>query len=210
MIAHMSRVLTCSALLAITLLPYAVVPTREAAWGFQVRPIITPVSGVSAQPRLSSSKRGVLLSWIERSGETATLKFAERNGSGWTSPKAVASGNNWFVNWADVPSVIRLSDGTLAAHWLQKSGPDAYAYDVRLSYSRDDGKTWSPSFLPHHDGTKSEHGFASLFEMPRGGLGLVWLDGRAMAASHNGHGGGEMSVRFAAYDTDWKQIADTA
>src|SRR5262245_874532 len=156
----MSRVLTCSALLAMTLLTDAVVRTREVPWGVQVRPIVTPVSGVSAQPRLSSSNRGVLLSWIERSGETATLKFAERSGSGWTSPKTVASGRDWFVNWADVPSVIRLSNGTLAAHWLQKSGPDTYAYDVRLSYSRDDGKTWSPSFLPHHDGTKSEHGFA--------------------------------------------------
>ena len=45
--------------------------------------------------------------------------------------------------------------------------------------SSDGGRTWSAPFSPHHDGTKSEHGFASLFEAPGGALGLVWLDGRA-------------------------------
>jgi hypothetical protein len=181
-----------------------------APWSVRVQSIASPARGVSAQPQLSTSSRGVLLSWIERSGETATLRFAERTAGGWTPATAVASGTDWFVNWADVPSVLRMSDGTLAAHWLQKSGSDTYAYDVRLSYSKDDGKTWAPSFLPHHDGTRAEHGFASLVEMPGAGLGVLWLDGRATKAGHDGQGGGDMSIRFAAYDTQWKQIADTA
>jgi hypothetical protein len=123
----------------------------------------------------------------------------------------VASGDDWFVNWADVPSVIRLGDGSLAAHWLQKSAPDTYAYDVRLSYSRDAGRTWAHPFTPHHDGTQTEHGFASLFPMPRGGLGVVWLDGRAMQnGSHDApHPRGAMTVRFATFDDDWKQTAET-
>jgi hypothetical protein len=124
----------------------------------------------------------------------------------------VASGSDWFVNWADVPSVLRLADGTLAAHWLQKSGPDTYAYDVRLSYSTDEGQTWAPSFAPHNDGTTTEHGFASLFQVPGAGLGLVWLDGRAMKpdAGHGGHGAASaaMSLRFAAYGRDWKQSVE--
>ena len=109
------------------------------------------------------STRGVLLSWIERSGDLASLKFSERTTSGWSAPRTIASGRDWFVNWADVPSVLRLPSGALVAHWLQKSAPTTYAYDVRLSYSTDDGKTWSPSFLPHHDGTPTEHGFVSMF-----------------------------------------------
>ena len=32
--------------------------------------------------------------------------------------------------------------------------------------------------MPHHDKTRTQHGFVSMFEMPAGGLGLVWLDGR--------------------------------
>jgi hypothetical protein len=67
---------------------------------------------------------------------------------------------------------------------------------------------------PHNDGTKTEHGFASLFQMPGAGLGLVWLDGRAMktakSAGHDGHGAGEMSVRGAIYDQAGKQLSEGA
>jgi hypothetical protein len=200
-----SLALTATVMAVAQLVPHA------AQQPLEVRQIDTPAAIGSAQPQLTVSSRGVLLSWIERSGDTATLKFAERTKSGWTDARVVATGTDWFVNWADVPSVIRLADNSLYGHWLQKSGPDTYAYDVRLSRSTDDGKTWTPSFTPHHDGTKTEHGFASLFQMPGAGLGLVWLDGRAMKAEgHDGHGGGEMSVRGAVYDTTGKQISETA
>jgi hypothetical protein len=168
----------------------------------------SPAGGGSAQPQLTVSPRGVLLSWIERAGDVATLKFSERTSQGWTAPRTVASGRDWFVNWADVPSVLRLDDGSLYAHWLQKSGAAQYAYDVRLARSNDDGNTWAASFTPHNDRTQTEHGFASLFQMPGAGLGLVWLDGRAMKSGHGEHGGGEMSVRAAIYDPKGAQIAE--
>ena len=173
--------------------------------------LASPAGANSAQPQLSVSSRGVLLSWIEREGPKASLKFSERSATGWTPALTVASGTDWFVNWADVPSVMRLSNGTLAAHWLQKSGPDTYAYDVRLSTSADNGKTWSKPFLPHSDGTRTEHGFASLVELPNAQLGLVWLDGRAMkpGADHGGHDMGAMSVRFASFDKNWKQTTES-
>lgn len=170
--------------------------------------VASPAGPGSAQPQLTVSARGVLLSWIERSGDVASLKFSERKGDGWTPSRTVASGRDWFVNWADVPSVLRLADGSLYGHWLQKSGPDTYAYDVRLARSTDDGQTWTTSFTPHNDGTQTEHGFASLFQMPGAGLGLIWLDGRAMKGGHEGHGGGEMSVRGAIYDQKGKQISE--
>ena len=174
---------------------------RQTLFALTPRPVATPAAAPSAQPQLSVSKRGVLVSSIERSGDLATLQFAERTATGWTAARSVASGRNWFVNWADVPSVLRLPSGAIVAHWLQKSADDTYAYDVRLSHSTDDGQTWSPSVTPHHDGTRTEHGFASLFPMGEG-FGLVWLDGRAMKggeAGHDGHGAGAMSVRFARF-----------
>ncbi len=172
--------------------------------------ITTPAAANSAQPQLSVSSRGVLVSWIERSADLATLRFAERTASGWTAPRTIASGRDWFVNWADVPSALRLPSGAIVAHWLQKSGPSTYAYDVRLSHSTDDGKTWAPSYLPHRDGTQTEHGFASLVPMGEG-FGLVWLDGRAMKSGgeHAEHGGGAMSVYFGQFDKAFKQIAET-
>ena len=182
-------------------------------FALRVRLVDSPAAPNSAQPQLSVSARGVLLSWVEREGARATLKFSERTPTQWSPARVVASGDDWFVNWADVPSVMRLADGMLVSHWLQKSGPGTYAYDVRLSVSKDDGLTWSASFAPHSDGTQTEHGFASLFTMAGGGLGLVWLDGRAMrtgsqtaAASTSG----AMTLRFGAFDRNWKQTAETA
>ena len=184
----------------------------SAAPDIQVQALTSPAGPNSSGPQLTVSTKGVLLSWTERAGATSHLKFAERTSTGWSPVRTAASGADWFVNWADVPSVIRLADGTLAAHWLQKSGPSTYAYDVRLAYSRDEGKTWSASFLPHNDGTKTEHGFASLFQAPGAGLGLVWLDGRAMQAGgghdQHGEGAGAMSLRYAAFDKTWKQMPE--
>src|SRR5687768_6827015 len=80
---------------------------------FVPQAIASPAAGNSAQPQLSVSKRGVLVSWIERAGDLATLKFAERTASGWTAAQTVASGRDWFVNWADVPSVLRLPSGAI-------------------------------------------------------------------------------------------------
>lgn len=200
-------------LLSVVVLPVAVVlgattsasvtAVRGEPQSLRLSALPSPAGPNSEIPQLSVSSRGVLLSWIERSGRTASLKFAERTSGGWSPVRTVASGDNWFVNWADVPSVMRLADGTLVGHWLQKSGASTYAYDVRLAQSSDDGKTWSESFTPHHDGTKTEHGFASLFQVPGAGLGLVWLDGRATAEK-----GGAMTVRYGAFDGSWTQTAD--
>jgi hypothetical protein len=200
-----------SGILIIAVLATAEAVALQTSSAIAPLPITTPAGGNSAQPQLSVSKRGVLVSWIERTGDLATLKFAERTSAGWTAAQTIASGRDWFVNWADVPSVLRLPSGAIVAHWLQKSGPSTYAYDVRLSHSTDDGKTWSASYLPHHDGTPTEHGFASLFPMGEG-FGLVWLDGRAMKGGegHDGHGSGAMSVRFGQFDKSFKQIAETA
>ena len=198
-------------LFAIVLVAAQSQPRGDVSQALTIRPLLTPSTADSGEPQLSASARGVILSWIERRGPQAALRFAERTPEGWSAPRDVASGADWFVNWADVPSVIRLSNGELAAHWLQKSGADTYAYDVRLSHSSDNGQTWSPSFTPHSDGTKTEHGFGSLFQMPGAGLGLVWLDGRAMTAGeHDGHRVGAMSVRFAAFAADWTRTSEVA
>jgi hypothetical protein len=180
----------------------------------RVAPLDSPAAVNSAEPRMSVSAKGVLLSWLERNGATAALKFSERTSAGWSAPKTVASGDDWIVNWADVPSVVRLGDGTLVAQWLQKNKTSSAAYDIRLSRSTDDGKTWSAPATPHHDGTASEHGFASMFSMPAGGTGVVWLDGRA-TAGHAGHdmsagpSAAAMALRFGVFDRTGKQAEET-
>ena len=180
-------------------------------WSLEVVPVTSPAAANSAQPQLSALGSRVVLSWLERSGDNASLRFSDRTDTGWSEPRTVASGANWFVNWADVPSVIPLQHESMAAHWLQKSADSTYAYDVRLAYSRDRGRTWSTSITPHHDGTRTEHGFASLFPMPGQGLGVVWLDGRQMKeGAHEGMNGGDMSLRGALFAPDGSQASETA
>jgi hypothetical protein len=171
----------------------------------KVQPLTLAAPAGSGMPQITISGDRAVVSWLEIAYSGATLKFAERTAAGWTEPRTVASGTDWFVNAADVPSVIRLDDGTLAAHWLIETDPRREAYDVRLAFSKDDGRTWSAATSPHHDGTKTQHGFVSMFPLPGGGLGLVWLDARQTDDPENDN----MSVRASAFDRDGRQLSET-
>ena len=181
---------------------------EPAEWTTTVQRVASPAGENSSEPQLSVSGRGILLSWIERVGTTTSLKFAERTAAGWTAPMTAASGPDWFLSYADVPSVMRKSDGTLVAQWLELTDKFTQGYDLRLSYSTDDGATWAPSFLPHHDGTTYQHGFASFVEMAGGDLGIIWLDGRNSEFDFDDPDTGTMTLRFASFDADWEQTAD--
>jgi hypothetical protein len=180
----------------------------------QVRELPSPAGQGSGQPNLAVSPDGhVYLSWIERLGEGRfSLRFATVEKDGWSTPRVIAEGSNWFVNWADFPSMIALPDGSLAAHWLVKSGQGTYEYDVTISRSFDGGKTWDKPFVPHRDGAKAEHGFVSLFAAKDGSLAAVWLDGREMKpveGSHN-HGHGNMTLRYVKIKRDGALVDDAA
>ena len=125
---------------------------------------------------------GVLMSWLEASAEGHELRFSVLAADAWGPVRTVVSRADLFVNWADFPSVIRLPDGSLVAHWLQRTGPDTYTYGIRLARSTDGGQSWSAPITPHTDGTQTEHGFASLFPgSAAGSVRAVWLDGRNYA-----------------------------
>jgi hypothetical protein len=82
-----------------------------------------------------------------------------------------------LVNAADVPLVQPLANRTLVAQWV-RARPGSEALDVRVSWSANGGRAWSPPVTPHHDGTATEHGFAAIFPAA-GHFGMIWLDGRA-------------------------------
>ncbi|HEY6404115.1 MAG TPA: sialidase family protein [Blastocatellia bacterium] len=172
----------------------------------QVRELPSPAGTGSGQPNLAVSPDGrVYLSWIERLGEGRfSLRFATLEKDGWSTPRVIAEGSNWFVNWADFPSMIVLPDGSLAAHWLVKSAPETFDYDVNVSRSFDGGKTWGKPFVPHRDGVKTEHGFVSMFAAKDDSLAAVWLDGREMKPGEggHGHGRGNMTLRYVKVKRD--------
>jgi hypothetical protein len=189
--------------------------TEQADPPMTVSEMETPAEPGSGEPNLAVAADGrVLLSWIEPvSDKGHALRYASRvKGGSWSEAKTITEGRNWFVNWADFPSVAALPDGTLFAHWLAKSGPGTYAYDVRIATSRDGGKSWSSSIVPHRDGTQTEHGFVSMTPWSAQEMGVVWLDGRKTAGrSHGDHGGAsaEMSLVHTTLASDGRLGAET-
>jgi hypothetical protein len=172
-----------------------------------IRPADPPASGDSREPELTATPDGrIILSWVERVDEKRyALRMAVKDQAAWSEPRTVAEGENWFVNWADFPSVIALNDGSLAAHWLVKSGAGTYAYDVNIALSKDAGKTWTRPIVPHLDNTQTEHGFVSLVPLTDGRLGAIWLDGRNMKDMKDDHDEDKplpvsMTLRYATID----------
>jgi len=154
----------------------------------------------SGEPQLAPGPDGsVVMSWLEPQGEATALRYSLLRAGGWSAPKTVASGDNWFVNWADFPSVVAIDETLWAAHWLVKAAAGTYEYDVAVSISTDAGETWQEPVTPHTDGTLSEHGFVSLYPVGEG-VGALWLDGRNMEAG--------MTLRSAVVTRD-SRITDS-
>ncbi len=140
-----------------------------------------PTNGIAGEPFLTKSPEGgVYASWLERQGDTTTFMWSRLEGSAWSSPQTISSGADWFVNWADVPSLTVSGQGRMAAHWLERLGDEKYAYGIRFAVSTDAGQTWSTPEWLHSDRSSTEHGFASIEAIPEGYL-AVWLDGNGYA-----------------------------
>lgn len=182
----------------------------------KVEPWLLPKIQSAAQPNLTSNAKGeLILSWIERTAKGHRLQIATYRNNNWTATSTVSEGNNWFVNWADFPGTVALADGTLWAHYLVKSGEGTYAYDVILRHSKDNGKTWSSAIKVNDDGTKTEHGFVSLWPWSASEVAVAWLDGRKTqgASGHDHHQSIQdknsdkvMTLRTAVFDAHGKKL----
>jgi hypothetical protein len=162
-----------------------------------------PCPAGSTAPRLASLDGRLVLSWIEKGGPAPpSLRFARRDGTVWTAPSRVVADLRLEVDTADVPGVVPLEGGGLAAFWSIKHGDDPYARDLMVATSRDDGATWTQPVRPHRDATVTEHGMASLVPARESGrFGIAWLDGRVGEESSYGEGG------TALFWADWNGAA---
>ena len=166
----------------------------------------SPTGPGAAEPSLAVAPDGRLyLSWLEPTSAGHALRLSAFDGSRWSEARTVRTGRDFFVNWADFPSVSALGKGQLAAHWLQRTGGATYAYGVRIAFSKDDGRTWSDPMIPHRDTSPQEHGFVSMW---REGtlLGAAWLDGRKYKPGR--HPTNEMTVQSTMIGPDGKPGAE--
>ena len=169
------------------------------------------------QQNLFSSGDNLYMSWVEYLNDTTdALMYAQMDGEKWGNAVEIARGSDWFVNWADFPSIAAYGNSGMAAHWLQKRTDGTYDYDVHISQSTDAGASWNRSFIPHRDSIAAEHGFVSMVPIGPDRMFATWLDGRHMPAEEgladdhdHGHGGGgPMTIRCAEFDRDGNLSAE--
>lgn len=158
------------------------------------------------QPYLAVGQDGTLYSsWLEYLNDSLVgLNYAFLEAGRWSLPQLIAQGENWFVNWADFPSIVVNGDW-MAAHWLQYRGAGVYQYDVQMAIRKHGADTWAEPITPHSDGVAAEHGFASMTSIDQDHILAVWLDGRNTANegsdhAEHAHGQGAMTLRSALID----------
>ena len=178
---------------------------------FELSELKSPVNS-GGEPNLFVSEKGAIyLSWVEYVNDTTdALMFSKMENDEWSTPTEIARGSDWFVNWADFPSLVvyKNNEQHMAAHWLAKRAEGTYDYDVHIAQSIDGGKTWNESFIIHTDGVAAEHGFVTMLPQDDGKIFTTWLDGRFTKAEseeispdNHGHGnGGAMTLRTATFD----------
>lgn len=161
--------------------------------------IVPPTGENASLPYLITGDDGKLyFSWVEkRDSGWVDLKYSTLENGIWAPPELIASGNDWFVNWADYPMMAVDEKGNMMAHFLTKSSAGTYSYDVNLMFKKA-GENWTGPVVPHNDGTPTEHGFATMIPINDGTFQVAWLDGRNTGGGHDGHGsGGAMTIRTA-------------
>jgi hypothetical protein len=160
----------------------------------------SPSAAGSEAPNLSVAPDGrVLLSWLEPTApKRNALRFSLHEKQGWSAPRTITSGTDWFVSGADYPTVTFLPDGVMAANSLIATDLHLEAYNTNIFLSRDAGKTWSKPVQLHRDKQVRQHGFVSFVPTADGRLGAVWLDGRQL----NKENDGDMALFYAAIGKD--------
>ena len=111
---------------------FLLVGCEQRLQSFEFAIIPPPTDGPSALPHLSAYNNQPMLSWVSPDASAHVLSYATLSANGWSQPAVAATGDNWFVNWADFPSVVKLGNNLIAAHWLQKTAGGPYAYDVKV------------------------------------------------------------------------------
>jgi hypothetical protein len=183
----------------------AAAPQPREDWLGPLQRIEVPAGPGARYPHLAAAPGGrpLVMSWLEpgANGDEFYLRHAswlpDRR---WSAATKVVAGDDWFINWADFPSVVPVDERRWVAHWLQQKPGGIYSYDAMVRLSEDGGATWGTPRALHDDGTATEHGFVSIANAA-GRAYAVWLDGRKTSAEagheggHHGTAGGAMTLR---------------
>ena len=185
---------------------------KKDVGGTSTEAIDSPTKVGSKQPFLFTNGNQLVMSWTQKINDSVnSVNFSILNDAKWTAPIEIIRGKDWFVNWADFPA-IAINNENVLIHFLQKSDPATFAYDVHLKMSTNKGQHWNDDFILHTDSTKTEHGFVTLLPYKEDSFFITWLDGRNTGGGghDDNHGsGGAMNIRTATVLPSGKIIDDT-
>ena len=155
----------------------------------------------SSESFLFSSDKDLFISWTEQVLDSNFLYITRLEGDSWTNKELITKGTDWFVNWADFPSIsLNEVSGSIFSFHLQKSSEETFSYDV--NYHINSKETWNDMNKIHDDNTFSEHGFVSSIPY-KDGFMVSWLDGRnTYGVGDHGHAKGAMTIRSAILDSN--------
>ena len=164
----------------------------------------------SEESYLFSDESNIYMSWIETDSANNYLYYSKLENNQWLEKKLIVKGKDWFVNWADFPSIaVNSKTNNMIAHYLKKSYDLTFAYDIKYLIK---GNEWSEEKFLNTDNTKSEHGFVSIQPFKDGFI-ASWLDGRKTnyldkELNNNHESGGPMTLRSAFIDSNGKIIEE--
>ena len=92
----------------------------------------------NAQPSLVSNNESLTLTWISSNeDEKATLNFSQLKDGKWSNHQEVATGSDWFINWADFPTHA-ISGNLILTSYLEKSASGTYTCLLYTSDAADE------------------------------------------------------------------------
>jgi len=159
---------------------------------------------------LFSDGNNVYISWIETDSVNNYLYYSKLANDKWLEKKLIVKGKDWFINWADFPSIaINSKTNKMIAHYLKKSYDLTFTYDIKYLIKDDE---WSEEKYLNTDNTKSEHGFVSIKPFKDGFI-ASWLDGRKTnyldkELNNNHESVGPMTLRSALIDSNGKIVEE--
>lgn len=177
--------------------------TRRSLLALFANTAVSPGGPSSRFPSLRYAHGRLALSWLSQQPDGArsfVCSLREPNGD-WTPPLTITNSPRLMINWADFPTVLPLSNGSLVAHWLERdSAPGAYG--IRIAFrSPGANQEWRTSYSsPPSD--QGYEGFVSLLENRTGARAGVW-------ASYLDHRSPKTALRALRFSPDGSRLENT-
>ena len=90
----------------------------------------------SSESFLLSTNDNLYISWTEQVADSNFLYLSKLEDNTWSEKSIIKKGTDWFVNWADFPSISYndISSSIFSFH-LQKSSEETFSYDVNYHFN---------------------------------------------------------------------------